>query len=476
MGRLAVASLFLLPFGSVPLAAADPKVLVLSDVHFNPLAGQSSAERLTATDPKDWQAILSESGAQTLSKSGEDTNWALLQSVLGRAGSLADKPKFVLITGDLFAHHLREEYDSKVTRSRDFASFAQKTTFFLERKFKAAFPGVPILLSLGNNDGDCENADYSIQPGGLFLEKILAAIADGARVSPAELGESWTKFGSYDIAHPALRNSRIIVLNTTFLSWRYQNSCGEKGDDPGQRMLEWLEQRLVSAKAHHQKVWLVYHIPPGIDGFASTHPRAPNPDRIVSMWNLRYQTAFEKILAEYSSTVQNQFAGHTHFDEFRLLGTPGAYSSVVFVTPGVSPNVHQNPAFQEASFRSDGSLTGLETWYLPLSESKPEWRQGYEFRREWKLKAVDLPNLSNLYSRLRESSKLRTEWADVYSVWSPDKKPITKRDFAAAFCAAGNARPEDFRKCFCDESPEAAFCRESVPAASRTANAQLRRH
>ncbi len=461
---------------SCPLRASDAKFLILSDVHFNPLAGQSSADRLAAAGPQQWKSILSEDPSETISKSGEDTNWPLLRSVLQRAGTLPDKPKFVLITGDLFAHHLREEYDRKSAGSHDFASFAQKTTFFLEQEFKAALPGVPVIMALGNNDGDCGTVDYSIEPGGSFLPKTLPAISDAARVTPADLGESWTNFGSYDIVHPTLSKSRVIVLNTTFFSWRYQNSCGQKSDDPGQRLLAWFEKRLASAQAQHQKVWLVYHIPPGIDGYASTHQRAPNPDRIVAMWNPRYQAAFEKLLVEYSATVQNQFAGHTHFDEFRLLGTPGAYSSVVLLNPGISPNVHQNPALREASFRSDGKLTDMETWYLPLTESRPEWKLGYQFRREWKLKAVDLPNISKLYSRIRESSKLRTEWADVYSVWSLDKKGMTKRDFTATFCAAGNAQPEDFRKCFCDASPEAAFCKDSAAAPNGAASAQSRPH
>lgn len=462
--------------GSLPLFASDTEFLILSDIHFNPLAQPSQAKQLDLADVQSWESILSESPSQQLSKYGDDTDWALLRSVLNRAANLREKPKFAIVTGDLFAHHLREHYEQEIPASHDFASFAQKTALFLERELKTAMPGVPVIMALGNNDGDCGDVDYSIEPGGVFLRKTLAAIADANKVAPAALEESWNNFGSYDIAHPVLRHERIIVLNTTFLSWRYQNACGDKGDDPGERMLAWLEKRLASAKASGQRVWLVYHIPPGIDGYASTHQRAPNRDRVVTLWNPRYETEFEKILREHAGTVQNQLAGHTHFDDFRLLGEPGAYSGFVLLDPGISPNVKQNPAIREASFRPDGTLTDLKTWYLNLAELAPDWKLGYQFRREWKAKAVNLASLSKLYSQIRASSKVRSKWEQIYSVWTQGRTEMTKRDFAATACATGNAQAEDFRKCFCDADPTAGFCPPALANPSSPANVQSRPH
>jgi len=459
LSRFSLAALTLALIGSAPVSGRDPSFLILSDVHFNPLADPAAGRELAAADVSNWESILSRASSQAISKPGEDTNWPLLRSVLQQSAKLPGKPEFVLITGDLFAHHLREAYARDISASPDFARFAQKTALFLEREFKAALPSIPVVMALGNNDGDCANVDYSIQPGGPFLQKTLPAIADGAGVPTADLEDGWTSLGSYDIAHPKLKRSRIIVLNTTFLSWRYQNTCGDQSDDPGARLLAWLAKRLQSAQDHKEKVWLVYHIPPGIDAFASTHPRPPNTERVVSMWNLRYQAEFEKILLRYAATLQNQISGHTHFDDFRLLGGPEAPSSFVLLNPGVSPNVRQNPALREASFRRDGTLTDLKTWYLPLADQTPEWKLGYQFRREWKLKAVDLPSLTKLYSQILESPDVRAKWQEIYSVWSLDKKGMTERDFAATSCATGNAEPENFRKCFCARTPDAAFCR-----------------
>ncbi len=459
MSRFSLAVLTLALVGSVSASGRDANFLILSDVHFNPLADRASGKDLAEADVPNWDSIFSRASSMPVSKPGEDTNLPLLRSVLEQSAKLPSKPEFVLIVGDLFAHHLREAYARDVSDAPEFAAFAQKTALFLQQQFKAALPGIPVVMALGNNDGDCGNVDYSIEPGGAFLRETLPAVAQAARVPVAEIQESWTTLGSYDIAHPTLRNTRMIVLNTTFLSWRYQNTCGQKNDDPGAWLLAWLANRLQSAKNSKQKVWLVYHIPPGIDAYASSHPRAPNSDRIVSMWKPQYETEFEKILLQYAATVQNQLSGHTHFDDFRLLGKPGARSSFVLLNPGVSPNVRQNPALREASFRRDGNLTDLSTWYLPLADHTPEWKLGYQFRREWKLNAVDLPSLSKLYSEILESPEVRAKWEDIFSVWSLDKRGMTKRDFAATSCAIGNVQAADFRTCFCALTPDAAFCR-----------------
>ena len=276
--------------------------------------------------------------------------------------------------------------------------------------------------------------------------------------------ESWNNYGSYDISHPALENGRIIVLNTTFLSARYQNSCGESAEDPGQGMLKWLEGRLSDAASHRRRVWLVYHIPPGIDGYATTHPKGSNAESVVTMWRPPYEIAFEKLLSRYAGTVQNQFAGHSHFDDFRLLGKPGAYSSFVLLSPGLSPNVRQNPAFREVTFRPDGRMVDQSTYYLAnLQESAqgsaPEWKQEYSFRHAWGSNAVDLANLVQLYSRLQDVPAVRELWKTFYSVSNGAGENMTPKAFFAVACATGNVLPEDYRTCFCRQIPGAAFCR-----------------
>jgi sphingomyelin phosphodiesterase acid-like 3 len=130
---------------------------------------------------------------------------------------------------------------------------------------------------------------------------------------------------------------RIIFPNTVFFSSRYRNTCGSPDDaDPGSTTLAWLETELTAATHAQERVWLVYHIPPGIDGFATLR-RGSCPDTIVPMWKQTYAEPFYALMRRYSDTVVASFAGHIHMDDFRLLGGDDEYYGFVLITPALSP-------------------------------------------------------------------------------------------------------------------------------------------
>jgi len=79
-----------------------------------------------------------------------------------------------------------------------------------------------------------------------------------------------------------------LSVNTNFLSVHYRNACGSPAEgDPGQATLVWLEAELAAAKAVGERVWRIYHIPPGIDGYATLR-QGSCPQAIVPMWKASY--------------------------------------------------------------------------------------------------------------------------------------------------------------------------------------------
>src|SRR5271157_4036761 len=134
---------------------------------------------------------------------------------------------------------------------------------FLALQLEETFPDTPILPALGNNDEVC--GDYQLQPGGPFLADtlpILRALV-GAAGRPG-FDQNWMSYGNY---RAGVRGVRVLFLNTVFFSEHYRNACGPPGsDDPGRATLAWLEAELAAAKGAQERVWLVYHIPPGVDG------------------------------------------------------------------------------------------------------------------------------------------------------------------------------------------------------------------
>jgi sphingomyelin phosphodiesterase acid-like 3 len=153
--------------------AAAGRFLIMSDLHFDPMADRRLVDGLVAADPEQWKNILETSDDKSFGRYGRDTNWRLLQSTLEQAKETLADPDFVLISGDFLAHNFRREFDAAASDHSDAAYriFVHKTMLFLGQRLKQTFPATPILPTLGNNDEEC--GDYQLQPKGPFLADTL---------------------------------------------------------------------------------------------------------------------------------------------------------------------------------------------------------------------------------------------------------------------------------------------------------------
>ena len=60
------------------------KFLLVSDLHFNPMADPVLVKDLEAAEPEQWEAILDRTMPNTFSPYKSDTNWWLLKSAMGQ--------------------------------------------------------------------------------------------------------------------------------------------------------------------------------------------------------------------------------------------------------------------------------------------------------------------------------------------------------------------------------------------------------
>ena len=123
------------------------------------------------------------------------------------------------------------------------------------------------------------------------------------------------------------------------------------------------------------------------------------------MWDQAYAEPFYALLRRYADTVVASFAGHTHMDDFRLIGDSHGRYGFTLVTPAVSPIFGQNPAFRTVLYDTAGGILDQTTYDLTnLPEATatgsvpPAWQAEYTFTQEWRLPRVDLPSLDRLYS------------------------------------------------------------------------------
>ncbi len=414
----------------------------LSDIHFDPLADPPIVDQLAAAEPAKWAAILT-SGSTKFPDFGHDTNGPLFASLLQAAARIEPKPAFTIVTGDLLGHHFRERFNAAASIHDDeaFRRFIRKTAEFVSLQISQSLAGAPLILALGNNDSDC--GDYALQPGGPFLADTAKFVNDS---------DSYKRFGSYSLKNPALKHQRILVLNTVFFSPRYHNICGNATDDPGSDELAWLAGELREAESRHDKVWLVYHIPPGVDAYATTRAKQMAAGSVTLLWKERYQAKFLSLLSQYSGVVGANFAGHIHVDDFRLLGNAEKTSPFVVGEPAVSPITGQNPTFRLVKFAAGGQLEDQATYYLKnLTEAargeSPDWELEYDFRKEWKVSELNAQSYAKLYERIANSSEEAARWWLLYSTSSPAASSVAPNRYPQFYCADNNLTPDAYETC-----------------------------
>ncbi len=450
--RVLLLLLCVLPFAG-PGSAAAATALVASDLHFDPIADPALLGALAETDPAGWQAILDGSRQPDPDAYGKDTAWPLLRSALDAMQKAEPRPAVILIAGDLMAHGLMQRLEA----GRDPAAgdrLIAATIAFIGAQFRRRFPDTPILPVVGNNDDDC--GDYRITPGGPFLAETLDAIRGLARTeSDPGVEHDWRAIGSYAVTPSGLPGLRILLLDTIFFSTHYKDSCGTGTGDPAKATLDWLAGQLEATRTAGQKAWLAYHIPPGIDAYgtlqAGNLPLTGCAPSIRPMWQEAVETRFEQLMAAYRDIVTANFAGHTHMDEFRVVGTADSPDAFVLGTPAISPIFGQNPGFRLVDFGADGRIAGIRTWFLAdPAGSAAGWQQEYDFDAEWGLKAIDGKSLADLARRLSHDPAAANRWAELYSVSRPARKGgMTTANAEAYLCTLGHTDIPGFTACYC---------------------------
>jgi hypothetical protein len=445
------------------------KFLVASDLHFNPFADPALVADLAAANPRQWEAILNRSKLTPYSQYGKDTNWWLLQSALDAMRTTLPHPALVMVTGDLLAHGFPLAYRNAMHDSdgQHYRAFVLKTVEFLGWELRKRFNQSEILITPGNNDDEC--GDYDIEADGPFLSDTADLARKLARAGHPFTAD-WKALGSYAVQPAAIRGVRIISLNSVFFSNKYHaaslaNACAQVDSTAASRTFAWLESNLALARQAHEKVWLMFHIPPGIDGYAtmvqyrqmSQAMSSPSEElcskAIVPMWNPVWTSRFGSIMQDFQNTVTASFAGHNHTDDFRVINGAEAGGDFVLIDPPISPIYGQNPAFRVVTFGPDGGLADQSTYYLTNlkaagSDTPGKWTREYEFAAEWQSRQLDASSLSNIYQRIKSDPQARAQWLRLLNVSSSDDQ-VPLPAVGSLDCAIAALDPSTYQKCYC---------------------------
>jgi sphingomyelin phosphodiesterase acid-like 3 len=449
--------------------------LLLSDIHFDPFHDPERVKRLDQAPASEWASILaapeSANAAQAFSSlqkicraKGVDTPYPLLRASLDAMRSREAAPGFVTVTGDLIAHQFTCRYQTLFpgVSQQSYEAFVEKTIQFVVEQLRGAFPGTPVYVSLGNNDSDC--GDYRLDAGGGFLSKTAELVAEGLPVgSRRDVLREFPAGGYYSVAMEPLRRARVIVLNDIYWSPKYATCKGAADPAPGITEMEWLEKQFNEARAAGQKVWVMGHIPPGVNVYSTvTKLKDVCANEPAEMF--LNSERLDDILTRNADVVRLGLFAHTHMDEMRVIGpagadgvfgggASGAHEVAAKMVPSISPVDGNDPSFTVA--RVDRATGVLKDYAVVVASdfAGSAWREEYDFGATYHAAAYSPETVEELITGFRADRKAQQmasqeyirhyfkgdaarELAPFWGQYACSLDELTGRGYAACICAA----------------------------------------
>ncbi len=455
---------------------ASVRVLMVSDIHFEPFWDPGKVQKLAVAPAAEWSTILASPPSPdratrfaALQKScharGNDTDYTLLASSLRAMRADAAGARFITVSGDLLAHDFSCKYAMLFPHAAKtgYQAFAAKTLDFVMHELRSEFPGVPVYAALGNNDSGC--GDYQLDANGPFLAAsaptILADVPDTER---RQALRDYRALGDYSVMLPApMRRTRLLVLDNIFMSVSYATCAGKRDPAPQAAQIAWLRRQLEQARRNREQVWVMAHIPPGIDPY-STIRRMANvcaDDKPVMFLS---SDALPATTADFGGVVRLALFAHTHMDELRLLRMPGpaAHENPVALKmiPSISPVDGNNPSFVVAQI--DPATAILKDYRVIAASNQTgvgtRWSEEYDFGRAYNQRAFSPASVAQLISGFHADSAARTQASEDYlrNYYVGDRSQLLRLFWPQYVCTLDHYTASGFKACMCPAQAQPA--------------------
>jgi len=446
------------------------EALFVSDIHFEPFWDPGKAAQLAAAPVTEWKAILESPDSPDRERRfaalqrncldrGVDTSYTLYESSLRAMRADAAGAKFVVVSGDLISHDFSCKFATVLPQSGsgDYRAFVEKTIGYVEARLHAALPRVPVYAALGNNDSDC--GDYQLDAHSEFLEATGRDLtADVPVAERTEAQRTFAAAGYYSVTLPApMQHTKLLVLNDLFMAKRY-TTCGGKTDAaPAAEQIAWMKGQLDAARGKKEKVWVMSHIPPGVDPYSTAMNgkdvcMGSGPTMFLS------SEALPEAMAGYGDVLRLAVFAHTHMDEVRLLEPEGegmAERGIALKLVGsISPIDGNAPSFTVASIDAQSAVmkdyrvivasnaTGVDT----------KWTEEYDFAKTYKQVSFTATTVRNVIAEFGADPSAQEKASQSYirnygsGMWARE----LSQSWKPYVCSLANDGPADaFRACVC---------------------------
>ncbi|CAJ1404794.1 unnamed protein product [Effrenium voratum] len=328
--------------------------------------------------------------------------------------SAAHDASFVLYTGDFARHEI-----NKVVSMPDSLTVVTDIIKNISLLARQVFNEVsPVFGTLGNSDAGLDyfmpiTSNESVNP---WFSQIGGSIEHAGLMTQGELQEF--KHGGFFQAREG--NLSILSLDTVIYAMDHLPIRPLEADPFGQ--FAWLRQRLREAATAGQKVWIVGHVPPGIETFGYTE-----------LWHPQYVERYLDIVQDevLGAVIAAQLFGHVHKDEIRLLPKPPKGAGPIFLSGALSPIHYNNPSFKIVEYdQASGRLRNLKTF---IAEVGGNFSLKYDMVTAYGLQSLSMESMMNLSQRLLEG----TDAWKTYAKWYASGYPNELQNFTAG--SSGNS-------------------------------------
>jgi sphingomyelin phosphodiesterase acid-like 3 len=441
---------------------------LLSDFHFDPFHDPGKVQQLVSAPTSQWREILASPATADQATTfaalqrqcgarGVDTPYALLQSSLRAAHAEAPQVSFITVTGDFIAHGFSCRYAAIIPGKSpsDYAAFVEKTVEYVTKELRRAFPQVPIYAALGNNDSDC--GDYRLDGNSDFLAATGRILAAGLPKSDRKkVLADFATGGYYSVTMAApMQNTRVIVLDDLFMSRTYA-TCGGKHDTAASSaQLAWLQKELAAARQRQQKVWVIGHIPPGVDIYA-TFSKMQNVCEGAMPQMFLASNELAEVLVANADVMRLGLFAHTHMDELRLLesqnDTTKGHVAIKMVS-SISPVDGNNPSFTVAQV--DPSSATLVNYQVFAASNQTgvdiSWSKEYDYAQTYHQPSFSVATLEKLLSEFRRDPHASTDESQAYihNFFAGDSSSLIKPLWPQYVCGLSHSTAKGFTGCVC---------------------------
>ncbi|CAK9113488.1 unnamed protein product [Durusdinium trenchii] len=336
---------------------------------------------------------------------GCDPPMSLARSVVSAVEHLEKshekKSDYVIFTGDFTRHHpetLQHPFENVSGIIGEVSSAMNHLR-----------PGQYVFGALGNDDNPANY--FQNITSNKSSNRWFEAVGHQIETAHCMSKETRKQFNYGSFFEMQIGNLTILSIATVIYSVKHA-PANTSGQDPFYQFA-WLRQKLFEAVLENRKVWIVGHVPPGMETFGYSEN-----------WQPRFVQDYLDIVQDevLGSVIAAQLFGHVHKDEIRLLPHPVRGAGPIFLSSALSPVYYNNPSFKTVTYdKHTGDFLDFDVFLTRISNvSALEWEFGYGFKRLYQLPNLSMESLATMASQLLEGESTWKSYAYWYTAGYPN--------------------------------------------------------